>query len=1371
MPSSSRGSQHSGSGYTLDSELEESPTNTPGSLSRQSYDSKLSRSSSRRSNAARGELDHEDVEALSERQQSSRSSAGSANYTKAETGTRLTMGGRSDKSSMHLASFFTNKSSRSSGGGTDRSESSRRSSARSSDEGEEYHRSRSRSSVSSRSKERSSSKSSRSSASVDVGPYSKTQVNSPVADDRIQQACSKYGLDNDSLQEILEGRHRSQRSDASLSNRDQGSENGETSPDSFRDEMLVYLLQQQLKLKAELKAQKSRGHGSHSTDGTPVRSGRSFQSDGSGRSSKGYKALEEVTPNELRSIQEGWGGDSLRDQESNAPGTPKKQGTRSNVPTLGNSGAFTLEDTYSSSGASRREGMQQQASHAGGAPMVADEPPLYARNSRTLNADEMGIQNEASSLHNEIEQIIDSLASSGMDQLSDGAMAANQNLGMRQPPFPPQYPQQFSGAGSGQFSMHSPNQPPMHNGQHPYMNSGSHSYMNSGSHSYMNSGSHSYMNSGSKSYTDNGSNPYVNNGHHSYDNSGSNSCMNRMDAPYINSGSNSYMNRVDTLYDNSGSNSYMNRMDTPYDNSGSNSYTNQMDNRFMYPEDEHYVDELPLPIKVPTKDPKPDVMDAMVMTDQTARENELHAYERLNRELEEEAFDNQGAYQTDNTRITKDGISWEITESYLKEEERRMLLEQKRAQMLKRLKEAPYAKTQTLQDHYAKWAAKKASMPKPRDGRPEERVGSSKSFDKDEAFCQVPCNVIDPVAATCGAPIFRRTRGNSRQRQSSNHSTDSKQTPPPRQADYQIPKAPRLAPIQPPMKEAPCSGDATPSRRDIYIKGSWDPHTGALRISNDLDSSQNTDKTRILDDYVDFLKQNPGNWSREPSLDETPLPPPMVRARAEDPPTMKPDIAKEVREAEPEPYTRRSVSATESIRSEKSLTLTSSSSSGSQGDLYENDEFYPPSGPLPGDFSGVGFASPAQQPKYAMGFSDPYMPPVRSASDLYSSSMAHLAVLNGARASSTMTAPVPASNPEERSHHHHYHYHCSERRHRTCPHRRRHGCRHKHRSSCSHKKHSHAHGAASDDCEHIREHRKSPCRGRSMATMTSRDFEPAEKPMPAAERQETEMTLMSPKSKSSRSSPSFFCKSPSPRLQSSPVERSGSGIRVAAPFDPCFDSSDDGKHSSHRTEDSDEAPLSFRDIITTAGRLKSTDFVKVTMYHSPNAENDVAEQQPAEAQAVLEPEVHVKPSGWCCAETTKAEETPAEQPQSDGVGLRDDATVRADSTRSSMCRAPSPTCTAPWSTSPVRYPHVFSRRVHVRTTNSPKVCVSPLAKLENGECPNLCKQPDASPLKVCYDSEAESSEQFTFRDSRPDDSKQANAPPIFKTRVLYVGNN
>ncbi|GBE61083.1 hypothetical protein, conserved [Babesia ovata] len=1299
MPPSLRGSQLSGNSYTLESEFDESAINTSGSFSRHSYESKPSRGSSRRTNVASREFDHAEDEAMSERQESSRSSSGSLKNKQMENETKMSMAAQSDKSSMHLASFFTKQTSRSSGGGTGRSkrsDSSQRSSARSSGDGEIDHGSQSRNSVSSKAKERSSSRSSHSSEGVEIGPYSNTQVNSPVADDRIRQACSKYGLDSDSLQEILEGRHRSQKSDVSLSKHDQRSENGDTSPDSFRDEMLVYLLQQQLKLKAELKAQKSRGQGSHASDETPVRSSRSYQSEGSARSNKSYKALEEVTPNELRQIQERWSGDNVRDQEeSYATGTPTKQRTRSHAPATRNGDDFTPEDTYSSRG-SQKSRRQQEASHAGNIEIVADEDPVYERNSRRMNTDELVIQNEASSLHNEIEQIIDSLESSTMDQMSDGTVPVNLNEGMREPPFVPQYSEQFVGPNSGNFNLY--------NGNQPYMNNGSNSYKNNGSDRYMNNGDH----------------PYMSNGHNSYMNNGNNSYMHNRDDPYV------------------------------------------------YSDDEYYGEELALPIKVPTKPPKPDVMDAMVMTDQTARENELNAYERVSRELDQEAFDNQGAYQTDNTRITKDGISWEITESYLKEEERRMLLEQKRAQLLQQLKEVPYAKTQTLQDHYAKWVAKKASMSKPGENRPEEQVGGDKSSDRNGESCHMPCNVFEPAVATCGANIFRRTRGNSRQRQASNHSTDSKSTPPPRRADQQTPKETHRVPMQPPMNEPPYNGDAMPNRKDIYIKGSWDPHTGALRISNDLDSSQNTDKTRILDDYVDFLKQNPGNWSRDHSLDETPVPAPMALARVEEQPIRKTDIAKEIRdkrEEDPTPYVPRNVSVTESVKSEKSLTLTSSSSSaGSQGDLYENDEFYPPSGPLPGDSSGVEFTPPAQQQKYAMGFSDPYMPPVRSASDLfmppvrsasdlYSSSVAHMAMLNGARA--------PANKPEEQSHHHHYHYHCSERHHRACSHRKRHSCRHKHRSTCSHRKHSHVHSGAPDDFEHSKEHRRSVSRGRSMATMTSRDFEPAEKPMPMVERQEMKMAQMSPKIESGKQSPSIASRSPSPRSQSSPVQRKVSNIPIAAPFGPSFGMCDDGRYSSGGTDESDEAPLSFRDIITNSGSLKSTDFVKVTTYHSPEDENDVAEQQPAEPQVESEPDVHIKPSAWCCAATTKSEDAAAEQPKADANGPPDDTTHRADS----MCRTPSPSYTPPWSTSPLRHPHVFSRRVHTRA-NSPKVCVSPLAKLENGECPTLCRRHETYSCKVCYDSEAESSEQFTFRDNRSEDPKPANAPPIIKTRVL-----
>ncbi|EDO08671.2 hypothetical protein BBOV_III011190 [Babesia bovis T2Bo] len=400
-------------------------------------------------------------------------------------------------------------------------------------------------------------------------------------------------------------------------------------------------------------------------------------------------------------------------------------------------------------------------------------------------------------------------------------------------------------------------------------------------------------------------------------------------------------------------------------------------NTFVYPPNFYDFqanmepEEVVLPIKVPIKPPTPEVCDAEVMTNETARVREVNEYDMFERDIEDYEEELKRSHQTDYTRVGKDGISWEITESYLKEEERRMLQERKRAELLKQLNDPIGAKGPSLKDHYNKWVSQRDA--KTSNVKKHNCLGVEKQATMNEEN-------VGPIHIP---NIFRRRREYSRERETPQSEMPRQKTDPRHDARNKDPM-----------------NDET-RFKDVYIRGTWDPKTGAIKISNALDSNQFTDKNRTLDEYINFLKQNPGNWSQE------------VMDTGIKPKPSEEDVDASSGEESPEVE----VSPEETARTDTT------------DSTYDRDEFHVAPGPIPSDAEPD--YSPGMRRKYAMGFSDYYVPPMRNHPDMYNPGMCMM--------------PRGHFNMPEEPKHHHYHYY-SDHRHKRCHHKR------KHKHCCSRKR-------------------------------------------------------------------------------------------------------------------------------------------------------------------------------------------------------------------------------------------------------------------------------------------------------------------------------
>ncbi|GIX63415.1 uncharacterized protein BcabD6B2_28500 [Babesia caballi] len=1233
--SSSRVRRGSRASYTSETDSNASSRSNSPSLTKRSFESRNSMANSLVSTYSQPGADMAGEGSMCKRTESGRSSSGLSRRAEESEHGKGSDGSSRTTDDMHLDSFFASSASRSeSRTGKQLLSAVSRNSVIEPPEAVEgggaY--SRNGSGSSGMTKEVFSSKSSLPS-NADEGESSETQQSSTHSADQIDRACAKYGLSCETIEDILSGRRHSQTSASSPSRSRRRSEASDTSSDGFREEMLIYLLKEQIKLKAKLKAQRNREHGQQSELGAPkahsTKGVSGHRRGGDPVSGKTYKELNELTAEEMRCLEEVWDDELLcesddgvvykvRGRQTSKPRdvTGPSAEPRSRHRTPSRRGALSPE----MGARSRVMDLAELQPDLTDAEYDSNAPMVVSRETSGMVMDDLEISQEANSLQDEIEQIIEGLESTGVTNHSG-------TVGQRD-----------------------------------------------------------------------------------------------------------YEDFLEQMEDDVG-------VVPPYVHGQSQAVRGQ----------EEDVAVPVLPIKVPIKAAKPDVFDAQVMTDETARENELRAYERLTRELERERFDSQMAHQTDNTRITKDGISWEITESYLKEEERRLLQEKKRAELLRQLKEPPNSRSSTLQDHYNQWVAKKAAAPVRPEARPKSESENEGSGASD----------YTPRMNTGGTPanhrnVFRRTRGNMRV---------------PQEANTTAGQAPDQAP---PHAGGPCPEDYDQSRREVYIKGSWDPRTGAVRISNDLDSARNVDKNQLLDDYVNFLKQSPGNWSQEDAPQGEAYPPARVTAAppAEPPSSDQPVVQRPERGDAASDEQRFDVSNTadstdstpDSSNSTPDSSRQATSSDGSH-DLYDRDEFYPPSGPLPADPSYAGGAPDFQHHRYAMGFRDLYVPPVRSAADLYSSSMARLSLMQGARA---------AGSQDEQAHHH-YHYHCSDRRHRrSCAHRRRHTCRHGHRHECSRRN-----GPREQEVPEAVHHYKGSEHGGGVR------HEPVDPTVPLPVGRDVPVPGVCTSACPDRLpvKPSTACHTagvPTVVTSANNADQELPETQLCPAF---------GKRGCGKAATPDDSPLSFYDIVTDHLKAKSTDFVKVTTYHTTGAGKGVQRiDSPAAGGNTNAGISCFAPFVACCA-SGKSENEGEAAPHLQ-------ASVLPPTLRGSVRRADSYACTnnaepssvfdvtpgnterastgsvgggtptsAGSATPRPRYPRVFSRRARSRSA-SPKERASVLSNCEQqaaglAECQTKC-------VEACKEQcgAEDEEEQFTFRGSEGGSPKQADAPPMFKTRVV-----
>ncbi|GFE55175.1 hypothetical protein BaOVIS_025790 [Babesia ovis] len=973
-----------------------------------------------------------------------------------------------------------------------------------------------------------------------------------TSEHNLENTCVKYGLTTESIQDILSGRRQS--IDGSGRNRDQFSENSDASCDSFRDEMLIYLLKQQIKLKNKLKVQKNmtqlnanrKDLGSICTSSGAHPSVTKSQSVTKKVNMAKYcKNLEELGPEELECLDEmldfndNSGTEDLDATPSSHLQESDLQWTRGDLSDVAESAQET--DLYSSQEATPWRAGGTANSHKIH-DRVSNRNPNIRKKRKSSSADSI-ISQEADSLHNEINELIHNLENTGLRD------STSMPQGMVHQGFPP------------------------------------------------------------------------------------------MQQPFVT---------------------------VPY------GYQVPPDMYQLDAVDYEEPDEMVLPIKVPTKPPQPEVVDAEVMTDETARMNQLNAFERFTREIEQQEQEQSMAHQTDNTRIAKDGIAWEITESYLKEEERKLLQERKRAELLRQMNEPPTSKSVALRDYYNQWVAKKEAAKQM--GGSEEHIGLETSTPQR--------GIGGPIHKT---NVFRRTRDVTRSSEDT-----AAEVSHPRHMTY--PKVDASTTTHEHQRQYIEATEEGREYKDVYIKGTWDPRTGAIKISNDIDSTQITDKPNLVD-HVNLSKQNPGNLMQE-NWDMDVKPAEDTLATNEELGLHLPDIGQSLN--------RERTASDDSVGSSPKNSARSSSTD-SANRLYEKDEFNLPSGPMPGDLDEEEY-TPGGRRKYAMGFSDFYMPPIRNATDVYNTAM-------------SMMNRAPFKVAEETKHHH-YHYY-NDRRHRRCHHRR------KHKHCCSKKKEKCSHHCS---CSH--------------KSATTSSVEPDGQVAPTVLVQKHVPT------------PAVWQTSPrshvDTRTMYSPRSPNNVVNSTVLPHTLQMDMTGNTRVvSTSGAASGASTPVSAGDIVTDVFKAKSTDFVKVTMYH-----------EASDAKTERQKELLVfSPTNQKLLST-----------------MIDTNNVLSDGSISPSMRS---------SVYMPGIPNVFKRRVNSRV-GSPRTCTSPLRRIEEFDKPSCCCTTPAEESKedleqevktepketeVEYDTGMEYGEQFTFRGSEPEVKPAESSPSMYRTRVIYVGQH
>lgn len=839
-------------------------------------------------------------------------------------------------------------------------------------------------------------------------------------------------------------------------------------------------------------------------------------------------------------------------------------------------------------------------------------------------------------------------------------------------------------------------------------------------------------------------------------------------------------------------------------------------------EEDWDYDQMVMPVKVPIRPPMPEHCDVGVATDASARERDLHMYERLNREIDESKFEDERAHQTDNTRIANSGVSWEITESYLKNEERRMLQEKRRAELLDQLKKGPEVKSDTLQDHYNRWAQKKNSFHKVI----ETPTFPEKECPQETADAKVTTDGHVNVACLKGPHgvrnVFRRNTGSN----SPPMSTRSEPIP----ASCHTPHHSHLRTALP-LTEGP---------QDVYIKGTWNPRTGALKISNDVAKS---DSTKILDRYVNFLKQSPGNLTQEPvdkeackcarrqenqldnaefgatEIEEIP-----IRMEEKD---IEP---KEQLEGMPEPekfYDIRPPSPSESLASSpRSMSPRSSSSSDNPWKQHDDEYMGFPAVPMQSPPSHNSMPGPI----YALGFRDPYYPPKSPHPYTFHSS--------------SFNASRNQMDQARIEHHHHYHYHRPERP-KKCKSKTpvsnkeaepRKGKCHKKKGTKSKKKVTCKKSGAQEELPELEEEPvvSTPTLGTTLDTTPVKP-EPNEVGTVTSILEVRNTPLSTPQftTDEDQYKEPFVAIAPE-TMEGKPASSAFPGLydEVVVPkpnstltmADLCYLQMQQNKDPQMKSQEirsprfgkEQEAgvlpiqedisdgtfPVSYDDIRADNPFSKGSDLYKVTTYYAPT--ESIAETNSsvrAESDDTIEEGKSNKlekcfPFFMGCCDVP-------EDIRSDDIRSTDnsgyDSTVYQGSPTSQVDKASEATVPnheiqcdsrllypqlpnvfyrgrnrAPNSRtghSPTPYRHVFGRRCRSRN-GEPKTCTSPLVKLQQSEACEQLGQTECNDMcNIYFQTNAETSDQFTFREPSENISQQDVSSPMFKTRLIYVGGN
>ncbi|AFZ79762.1 hypothetical protein BEWA_026110 [Theileria equi strain WA] len=189
----------------------------------------------------------------------------------------------------------------------------------------------------------------------------------------------------------------------------------------------------------------------------------------------------------------------------------------------------------------------------------------------------------------------------------------------------------------------------------------------------------------------------------------------------------------------------------------------------------------------------------------TPREVERKALVRLRSELDKLKEKLKYANQTDNTIVKKNSVAWEITDSLLKEEEIKKKIEEKQAELEREIARCRLSKGPTLRDYYTKWAEKRGKFGKTHEG----------------PVCTcVPQEHVHAQTIHFNEPPQYTNFGNM-----NTHS-------------FRIPMDESTLPTVVPIMysdgdQVACTcGSPTPS--SVYVRGTWNPRDGTIRISNNL---------------------------------------------------------------------------------------------------------------------------------------------------------------------------------------------------------------------------------------------------------------------------------------------------------------------------------------------------------------------------------------------------------------------------------------------------------------------------------------------------------------------------------------------------------